>query len=98
MKTLDIKQSSNQENKFTVDSSVGHSLKVLPEYYKEIVNGKKTFEIRKNDRKYQVGDKLILKEWDGENYTGNITKKEITYILDDNSGFVLTGYVVMSIK
>lgn len=79
MKKLNGKQSSNQENEFTVDSSVGHSLKVLPKYFEAILIGDKTFEIRKNDRNYQVGDKLILKEWNGEKYTGNILKKEITY-------------------
>ena len=98
MKKLNGKQSSNQENKFTVDSSVGHSLKILPEYFEAILIGDKTFEIRKNDRIYQVGDKLILKEWKDNNYTGRILKKEITYILDDSSGYVLEGYVVMGIK
>lgn len=98
MKELDGKQSSNQEDKFVIDNSIGHSLKILPEYFEAVLIGDKTFEIRKNDRNYQVGDKLILKEWNGKNYTGNVIKKEIIYILDDNSGFVLTGYVVMSIK
>lgn len=81
-----------------LDKSVGHSLKILPEYYDAIISGRKTFEIRKNDRDYHVGDKLILKEWDGIEYTGRITKKEIVYMLDDNSGYVLEGYVIMSIK
>lgn len=79
-------------------NSVGHSLKILREYYDAVLNGSKTFEIRKYDRNYQVGDKLILKEWDGDKYTGRIITKEIVYMLDDNSGYVLTGYVIMSIK
>lgn len=81
-----------------LDKSVGHSLKILPEYFNAIASGRKTFEIRKHDRNYQVGDKLILKEWDGSKYTGRIIKKEIVYMLDDNSGYVLEGYVIMSIK
>ena len=79
-------------------NSVGHSLKILREYYDAVLNGSKTFEIRKHDRNYQVGDKLILKEWDGDKYTGRTITKEIVYMLDDNSGYVLTGYVIMSIK
>lgn len=33
-----------------------HKLKILPEYYNAQIEGKKNFEIRKNDRNYQVGD------------------------------------------
>lgn len=81
-----------------IDKSVGHSVKILPEYFKAILDGYKTFEIRKNDRSYQVGDKLILKEWNDGVYTGRILKKEIIYILDDTSGYVLEGHVVMSLR
>ncbi|HGS9341836.1 TPA: DUF3850 domain-containing protein, partial [Clostridioides difficile] len=27
-----------------------HELKILPQYFKEVVNGNKNFEVRKNDR------------------------------------------------
>jgi len=53
-----------------------HELKTWPEYFEEILTGKKTFEVRKNDRDYKVGDTLILKEFkligidDKLNYTG----------------------------
>ena len=82
----------------TLDKSIGHSLKILPKYFNAIKSGSKTFEVRKNDRGFEVGDKLILKEWNNGKYTGRGTKKEITYILDDNSGYVLEGYVIMGIK
>lgn len=75
-----------------------HELKVLPEYYDAIESGKKTFEIRKHDRDYKVGDILALREWDGKEYTGALITKEVIYILTDGSGYVLTGYVVMSIN
>jgi ASC-1-like (ASCH) protein len=41
-----------------------HELKVMPQYFQRIVTGQKTFEIRFNDRDYQVGDTLFLKEHD----------------------------------
>ena len=41
-----------------------HELKILPEYFKAQKAGKKNFEIRKNDRDYKVGDKLVLTEYD----------------------------------
>ena len=33
-----------------------HELKIKHEYLLEVTMGKKTFELRKNDRDYQVGD------------------------------------------
>jgi len=74
-----------------------HELKILPNYFKDVLLGKKTFEIRKNDRDYGVGDTLILKEWDKE-YTGREIEKEVSYILTDESGYVLTGHIIMSIR
>lgn len=74
-----------------------HDLKILPEYFEAVNLGIKTFEIRNNDRDFKVGDMLLLKEWDGNKYTGREIKRKVVYILDDSSGYVLDGYVVMSI-
>jgi hypothetical protein len=41
-----------------------HKLKILPQYFQPIRAGKKTFEVRKNDRGFQAGDEVVLKEWD----------------------------------
>ncbi|EOL9688637.1 ASCH/PUA domain-containing protein [Listeria monocytogenes] len=71
-----------------------HKLKILPEYFRDIAKGRKTFEIRKNDRDFQVGDTLILQEWEGE-YTGYEVPVEVTYITDYEQK---EGYVVMGIK
>ena len=47
-----------------------HELKILPQYFKEVEENKKTFELRKDDRDYKVGDVLLLKEWNpNETYT-----------------------------
>lgn len=72
-----------------------HHLKILPEYFEAVRYGIKTFEIRKNDRDYHVGDTLIIKEFKDECFTGNIVKAVVTYITDyaqqDN-------YIVMAIN
>jgi hypothetical protein len=41
-----------------------HILKVVPPYFDALLDGSKTFEVRKNDRAYQAGDTLILWEYD----------------------------------
>jgi uncharacterized protein DUF3850 len=37
-----------------------HVLKVAPEYWPALVDGSKTFEVRRNDRAFQKGDALVL--------------------------------------
>jgi hypothetical protein len=85
-----------------------HDLKTWPEYFQAIVEGKKPFEYRLNDRDYQVGDVLHLREFvpptDPENlqdvayYTGRTLKRTVTYILDDKLGPTMkAGFVVMGL-
>lgn len=57
-----------------------HNLKILPQYYSAAASGSKPFELRKNDRNFQIGDNLHLKEWNGEYYTGREVHCYITYI------------------
>lgn len=63
---------------------MNHELKILPEYFEAICSGKKKFEIRKNDRNFQVGDWVGFREFDGEKYTGSFWTFKINYILDLN--------------
>ena len=42
------------------DSSIEHHLKIMFDRYIDIKKGRKTFEIRLNDRNYQVNDTLVL--------------------------------------
>lgn len=76
-----------------------HELKTLPEYFEAIIKGEKLFEIRKNDRFFQVGDLLALNEFDIKNvsYTGRSCIVYIDYILNSEE-FCKSGFVVMSIK
>ncbi len=41
---------------------VAHYLKTVQPYYNAVVRGEKPFEIRKNDRKFQLGDYVCLRE------------------------------------
>ena len=45
-----------------------HELKIWPQYYCRVFDGSKTFEIRKNDRGFQPGDIVVLREYDPTPY------------------------------
>jgi len=78
-----------------------HQLKVWSEYMDDLLNGNKTFELRYNDRNFQVGDFLSLKEYDKEHkkYLKRELKVRISYILDNSVIDALKdGYVIMGIK
>ncbi|MBR6990648.1 MAG: DUF3850 domain-containing protein [Bacteroidales bacterium] len=74
-----------------------HDLKIMPEYFNAIAEGRKNFEVRYNDRGFQVNDILRLREHTGEEYTGRVIETEVTYLLDDKN-YCKEGYVVMAIK
>ena len=74
-----------------------HDLKILPEYFEAIVKGEKNFEVRFNDRNFAMGDILLLREHDGNRYTGRQITTEVTYLLD-NPDYCKEGYVIMAIK
>lgn len=76
-----------------------HELKIVPEYFNDVLSGEKTFEIRKNDRPFCKGDLLALNEYNPENkaYTGASCLVYVDYILD-NDDYCKSGFVVMSIK
>lgn len=77
-----------------------HELKTWPQYFKDIECDNKTFEIRKNDRNFQIGDHLWLKEYDPDTqqYTGKVIYKEIGYILHGGNFGIDEEFVVMSLK
>lgn len=56
--------------------------KVWPEYFQQIVDGKKTFELRLNDFDISEGDTMILNEWDPatKDYTGITLEKQVGYV------------------
>ena len=83
-----------------------HELKCWPEFYEAIVGQSKTFDLRKNDRGFAVGDDIILREWEpnGHFYTGNFISRRISYILEHrpDAGCAATfglreGYVILSL-
>lgn len=77
-----------------------HELKTWPEYFESILSGDKTFEVRKNDRDFKVGDIISLKEWNPATgiYTGRESQRRISYILTGGQFGIEERYVVMGLS
>lgn len=70
-----------------------HDLKIERPYFEAVKDGRKTFEIRYNDRGFQAGDTVWLREY-GAYYTGRTLYADIGYVL----GYQMQdGYVAFSL-
>jgi len=78
-----------------------HDLKIYPEFWEDIATNKKTFEVRKNDRDYHVGDLLLLRKFDPATNSylnfNEILVCDVTYVVD-LAKIGIEGYVGMQIK
>lgn len=78
-----------------------HDLKCNSYYFELIANGSKRFEFRKNDRDFELGDILVLREFDTYNsiLTGRVIQCVITFVLpSDNEFHDLSDYVILSLS
>jgi len=77
-----------------------HELKCWPEFFTPILTGEKMFELRRNDRDYKVGDRIMLKEYDPDDgsYTGRYCFRTITFILSKNPFLNLQDMVILSLE
>lgn len=76
-----------------------HIKKLVQPYFDYVRFGIKKFELRKNDCDYQVGDILILREYDPNSdleFYSEITTR-ITYILEGYEG-IQDGYCILGIE
>lgn len=77
-----------------------HELKTLPEYFQAVWERRKPFEVRKDDRRFQVGDGLRLREHtpDAAGYTGRWIFAKVTYVLHGGAFGVEPGHAVLGIQ
>lgn len=76
-----------------------HELKILPRWFEDVYTNKKNFEIRKNDRNFEVEDYLILKEWDRGKFTGRYVIRKIEYIYKGDGTYGLSeDYCILGLK
>ena len=68
-----------------------HTLKIDPEPFRAIVEGRKRFEFRQNDRDFKVGDVLMLKEYSRRfmEYSGRFLFVKVTYLCNEVPGVML---------
>lgn len=76
-----------------------HILKVTKKKFEPLLNGDLTFVIRRADRLYSVGDRLVLFEMDGAKETGRSLIVHIKFIAhsEDTEG-IKDDYCVFSVK
>lgn len=75
-----------------------HALKIWPLYFAAIVTGEKTFEVRRNDRDFKVGDTLELLEYTPDDgYTGRSVMKTVGYICHFSDIGLPKEFIVMSL-
>lgn len=73
-----------------------HNLKISPLYFDAVDNDIKNFEIRKDDRGFEIGDTVVLSEFANGEYTGRIITKSICYILRNCPEYGLQdGYCIL---
>ena len=74
-----------------------HELKIVASYYEDVISGKKSFELRKNDRGYKQGDSLKMLEFKDGKHTGRTIDADIIYMLEDYTGLT-EGYCILGIR
>ena len=77
-----------------------HELKTWIDPFTAIVSGMKRHEIRKNDRQFEPGDVLVLREYDEEceEYTGRVVTVAVSYISRGGTWGLPANMDVMSIR
>ena len=85
-----------------------HELKTDPEVFQAMIDGGKTYELRKDDRGFAVGDTLTLRETvnDGADmalgapleYTGRTTGRVVTHVLRGPIYGLAEGWAILSCK
>ncbi|UOR07530.1 DUF3850 domain-containing protein [Hymenobacter aerilatus] len=74
-----------------------HELKIWPSCFTAVEAHTKPFDVRQNDRNFQVGDAVLLREFEpeSEQYTGRATTRWISYVLHGGAFGVEAGWCVL---
>lgn len=77
-----------------------HEIKEQTIHFNDVISKKKTFEVRYNDRDYQVGDTVLLMDYDEDSYTGRTCEVEIIYLTSfaQKDDWVVFGFEILDYK
>lgn len=77
-----------------------HELKTWPEPFQAVSDGRKRYEIRRDDRGFRVGDVLFLREWDPNtgDYTGREVARHVEYVTPGGAWGLPKDLCVMSLS
>ena len=90
-----------------MNKPITHIVKSWETFYRDIITGERTSDIRLNDRRYAVGDFMKMEEYDpvSQTYSGRFRTVVITYLQTNKSNpcaishrSLDDAYVVLSIK
>lgn len=73
-----------------------HDVKLGTTFFDDVKTGRKTFELRKNDRGYKEGDIIVAHEYKDGTTTGRTIEKKIVYMLEDFTGLE-DGYCILGL-
>jgi hypothetical protein len=76
-----------------------HDLKTWPDAFQAVWDGRKTAEFRRDDRGFDVGDVLRLREWDPKTslYSGRAIEARITHISPGGRSGIPEGFAMLSL-
>lgn len=82
-----------------------HELKTWSEPFAAVLDGRKRYEIRRDDRGFSVGDELHLREWipvhssnDAGEYTGRSLRVRVMYMTPGGAWGLPAGLCAMGIE
>ena len=82
------------ENVIETEMNVTHQIKLEAKFFDDAAAGRKSFELRKNDRNYKEGDVLEMEEVQDGVKTGRRCSKRIVYMMENFEGLE-NGYCIL---
>lgn len=74
-----------------------HELKTWPRFFRDLIARRKHTELRRHDRDFQVGDTLLLREWQprSKTYTRREIRRVITHMYATHE---VPGFCVLELE
>lgn len=94
-----LRERADEEKMQQLPSQQGkkvHDVKLGATFFEDVKTGRKTFELRKNDRGYKEGDTIVLHEYKDGTTTGRTIAKKIVYMLEGFTGLE-DGYCILGL-